>query len=240
MRMPRKTAARRLELDTKWYSNLHNYYALQGGIEIPSGADLKSDAYRKPGNYYCPTNDIAATLINSPVSNAFILKVEKATGDSYPKQIFKEYNTGKIISRVYSLSQGIWFDEISYVTNSEINDTVIKDLASKIDSNFVSSDYSPSFFVSRTANTIMVSIFAGVRNLTGRDTIMPAGSIPADFVPPWSINLAIQGRNAPTWATASYYPCVLNIREDGSVDLITGTNKSNIVFIAGDMMYPNK
>lgn len=86
----------------------------------------------------------------------------------------------------------------------------------------------------------MVSIFAGVRNLTGRDTIMPAGSIPADFVPPWSINLAIQGRNAPTWATASYYPCVLNIREDGSVDLITGTNKSNIVFIAGDMMYPNK
>lgn len=101
------------------YSNLSNYYALQGGIAIPSGANLKSDTYRIPGNYYCPTNDIASTLINSPVKDAFILKVEKATGDSYPKQVFKEYNTGKIVSRVYSSSQGIWFDEISYVTNSD-------------------------------------------------------------------------------------------------------------------------
>ena len=101
-------------------SDLPNYYALQGGIAIPSGADLKSDTYRKPGNYYCPTNDIASTLINSPASNAFILKVERATGNSYPRQIFAEYNTGKIISRVYNQSQGTWFNNVSYVMNSDL------------------------------------------------------------------------------------------------------------------------
>ena len=100
--------------------DLPNYYALQGGIAIPSGADLKSDTYRKPGNYYCPTNDIASTLINSPASNAFILKVERATGNSYPRQIFAEYNTGKIISRVYNQSQGTWFNNVSYVMNSDL------------------------------------------------------------------------------------------------------------------------
>lgn len=92
----------------------------------------------------------------------------------------------------------------------------------------------------RIANTVMASVFADVKNLTGRDTIMPAGSIPTDFVPPWSVNLAIHGRSEPTWATASYYPCTLSIKGDGSVDLVTGANKDKVMFIAGDMLYLKK
>ena len=134
--------------------------------------------------------------------------------------------------------KALW-DQITRL-NSEINDTIIRDLASKIDSNFISTDYTPSFFIVRIANTVMASVFADVKNLTGRDTIMPAGSIPTDFVPPWSVNLAIQGRSEPTWATASYYPCTLSIKEDGSVDLVTGANKDKVMFIAGDMLYLKK
>ena len=76
-------------------------YFLQGGTAIPSDADL--DDYRTPGNYYCQTNAIAATLKNCPTSGmAFTMKVEFSQGTGYYSQTIKEYDSGTIYYRYYN------------------------------------------------------------------------------------------------------------------------------------------
>lgn len=78
-------------------------YFLQGGTAIPSGADL--DDYTTPGNYYCQTNAIAATLDNCPTSGmAFTMKVEYSQGTGYYSQTIKEYDSGTIYYRYYNNS----------------------------------------------------------------------------------------------------------------------------------------
>lgn len=78
-------------------------YFLQGGTAIPSGADL--DDYTTPGNYYCQTNAIAATLENCPTSGmAFTMKVEYSQGTGYYSQTIKEYDSGAIYYRYYNNS----------------------------------------------------------------------------------------------------------------------------------------
>lgn len=47
--------------------------ALIGGTDIPANSDLNS--YTQPGNYGCYANAAAATLVNCPMSSAFILRV---------------------------------------------------------------------------------------------------------------------------------------------------------------------
>lgn len=80
-----------------------NAYLLRGGTAIPSGADL--DDYMTPGNFYCQTNAIAATLDNCPTSGmAFTLKVEYSQGTGYPSQTIKEYDSGTIYFRYYNNS----------------------------------------------------------------------------------------------------------------------------------------
>lgn len=76
-------------------------YLLQGGTAIPSGADLNT--YSTPGNYYCQTNAIAATLKNCPTSGmAFTMKVEYSQGTGYFSQTIKEYDSGTIYYRYYN------------------------------------------------------------------------------------------------------------------------------------------
>lgn len=94
---------------------------MSGGKAIPEGADLKSDTYKIPGNYYCGSNKIIGGLINCPVSSAFILKVEYSTGVENPRQTFKEYNTGKIVSRLFDEYTQKWIADVSYITNSDIS-----------------------------------------------------------------------------------------------------------------------
>lgn len=75
-------------------------YFLQGGTAIPSGADL--DDYTTPGNYYCETDAIAATLQNCPTNGmAFTMKVEYSQGTGYSSQTIKEYDNGTIYYRHY-------------------------------------------------------------------------------------------------------------------------------------------
>lgn len=50
---------------------------------IPDNADLYSDTYKVPGNYYCPSNVNVVTLKNCPLSKAFILKVDYTNGTQY-------------------------------------------------------------------------------------------------------------------------------------------------------------
>lgn len=74
------------------------------------------DNYREIGNYYCSANSIANTLINSPFTKAFTMKVEFSQGTSYPCQICKAYDTGIIARRYYDISK--WSDW-SYFSDDE-------------------------------------------------------------------------------------------------------------------------
>lgn len=60
-----------------------NLYSLQGGnnfVDIPQNSDLNSANYVLPGNYVCGMNSTAASLSNSPVSVAFVMRVESSAG----------------------------------------------------------------------------------------------------------------------------------------------------------------
>lgn len=82
-------------------------YLLYGGTLIPNGADMND--YNTPGNYFCSTNVVAQSLLNSPFTQAFIMKVELSTGSAYPSQTFIEYNTRKMATRYRGLGeQGVW------------------------------------------------------------------------------------------------------------------------------------
>lgn len=82
-------------------SDSNNSYLLAGGIEIPEGSDLKAEKYKKAGNYYCSNNNKAKTLINCPLSEAFVMKVDYATGYAYPRQTFIRFNDGFTTLRMY-------------------------------------------------------------------------------------------------------------------------------------------
>lgn len=56
---------------------VNNAWLLQGGAEIPHGADLND--YTIVGNYYCRSNN--AEVENCPTTRAFLLKVYDSTGD---------------------------------------------------------------------------------------------------------------------------------------------------------------
>lgn len=102
-----------------------NYYSLSGGIRIPNNADLKSAQYLIPGNYYCNNNTTAGSLSNCPFpKSAFLLKVEYSVGgtvNDYVRQIFKRYDDGAIISRIYFSSSASWSEEEQYATHSDLN-----------------------------------------------------------------------------------------------------------------------
>lgn len=104
--------------------DLQTAYMLERGTPIPAGADLKSDTYTVPGNYYCTTNDTANTLINCPVYQAFTLKVEKGNGTDYPKQTFREYSSQKIVVRTFNQYDNTWTDSVSYIRSSDLGGAV--------------------------------------------------------------------------------------------------------------------
>ena len=90
-----------------------------GGISIPQGADLYSDTYKIPGNYYCPMTNTALTLKNCPCTNAFTMKVELGAGTGYPQQIFKNL-FGQRYFRVYNSDNGGWYQDTEYPSKNEI------------------------------------------------------------------------------------------------------------------------
>lgn len=77
-------------------------YLLQGGTRILSDADMNSDTYKVPGNYYVVDNATAETLKNAPFTNEFILKVEYSLGNSQPRQTFTNYITGQRATRRFN------------------------------------------------------------------------------------------------------------------------------------------
>ena len=92
---------------------------MSGGILIPDNADLYSDDYKVPGNYYCPGNVNAATLKNCPLSKAFILKVDYTNGTQYIRQSFTQYDIEQNHQRIWNPIANKWEHESSLLTNAD-------------------------------------------------------------------------------------------------------------------------
>lgn len=103
-------------------SNLEGYYKLSGGTAIPNGANLTG--YKTPGNYYCPNNTVAASLIGSPTQKAFTLKIELSTGNSYPCQTIRDFTTGKIYFRTFNIDTNTWSEWGNNIQNSDFSSAV--------------------------------------------------------------------------------------------------------------------
>ncbi len=101
-------------------SDLGDCYKLSGGIKIPSGANLHSDEYKIPGNYYCTSNDNAKTLTNCPITKAFTLKIELSTGNANPCQTIREYDSGKNYYCIFSSDSKTWSAWRSTIHNSDL------------------------------------------------------------------------------------------------------------------------
>lgn len=94
---------------------------MDGGIPIPESADMNSDTYKTPGNYFCSSSTVANSLKNVPFSNAaFTLKVGYSTGKSYPSQTFKAYRTGKVAYRMYDAYSQEWSDWLYFSDDAAI------------------------------------------------------------------------------------------------------------------------
>lgn len=94
----------------------NNFKTLTQFIEIPKGADLKSNAYLIPGNYKCTSDDRARSLVNSPLQMGFTLCVSYGTGEGeYINQSFKTYSGSEIVERTYSGYSSVWGREYRYL-----------------------------------------------------------------------------------------------------------------------------
>lgn len=56
------------------------------GTSIPSNADLNTIDYIKVGSYFCPSNAIGKTLVNSPIPVAFMMEVSSTLSPSYDNE----------------------------------------------------------------------------------------------------------------------------------------------------------
>lgn len=89
-------------------------WSLQGGTEIPEGADLNS--YTTFGNYYQGSNNIAHTIINNPYGDttslqAFQLKIISSTGsgtEKYIRQELYEYDKYHYFVRISTNGGSSW------------------------------------------------------------------------------------------------------------------------------------
>ena len=98
---------------------------LAGGTVIPSNADL--DTYKIPGNYYCDSNVVGATIINSPTSTAFKIIVDYASGTGYVRQTYIP-----LLTDVYPIctrrlqDTGEWTAWKRFITEDDIINPFIK------------------------------------------------------------------------------------------------------------------
>ena len=91
-----------MAIERMWKEDIESYvinqafteqvFKLIGGTVISTGANLNS--YTAIGNYYCSTDNVAASIANSPVAVKFCMKVSSANGDTqsgaarYIRQLF--------------------------------------------------------------------------------------------------------------------------------------------------------
>lgn len=93
-------------------------YALNGGTEIPSGADLNT--YTTPNCYRCTTQATAASLSNTPyTAGGFSLIVERTSGIT-GHYVIQTIKTGNINATVYqrAYTNGTWGEWVRQFTSA--------------------------------------------------------------------------------------------------------------------------
>lgn len=96
-----------------------NTYLLKGGKPL---SDIDLNDIKERGNYYCPSNNFAVTILNTPIPNtSFTLKVYSATGaaDDYLIQELTTYTGIKFI-RKYTPNQ-VWSGWDKIILNSDLS-----------------------------------------------------------------------------------------------------------------------
>lgn len=109
-------------------------FALFGGIDIIESSDMNQPKFMEVGNYYCVSNEIANSLLHSPFKEAFIMKVDYATGLGYPRQTFIRYSDSCQATRIHDqwkASENKW-SEFTY----SMNDSMVSNQNILINSNF--------------------------------------------------------------------------------------------------------
>ena len=90
--------------------------------QIPTGADMHSSTYWYPGNFYCNHNNDAATLLNCPTTDAFILhiyhctQVTNSSGTRFLLHIYRTYR-GKVYAQYWD---GNWVN-CGLIGGTELN-----------------------------------------------------------------------------------------------------------------------
>ena len=93
--------------------SIHSHSSLSSTI-ISSNQDLNN--YKTPGEYYCDSNSVAATLYNCPVTIAFHLSIIQHAGI---RQILKTYATNNVRTyerNFYKNTWSIWY--LTYTTET--------------------------------------------------------------------------------------------------------------------------
>lgn len=157
-------------------------YLLQGGTRILADADMNSDTYKVPGNYYTIDNATAGTLKNAPFNNGFILKVEYSLGNSQPRQIFTNYLTGQRAIRRFNGSEWlsyVYFSDdatvlVHVISPVTMNDTVDINTG-YVDLNFPLNEYFFFKFVCAAGNVSSVGNLYEENMMVGFSYHVPCG-----------------------------------------------------------------
>lgn len=87
--------------------DLSNYWSLTSHISIREKADMNS--FMTPGNYSCDANTTVKTLLNCPLTQAFLMKVYyPINGGNYIIQEYTPNDGGLIVRRVYDGYSKTW------------------------------------------------------------------------------------------------------------------------------------
>lgn len=116
------------------------------GTSIPSGADLNE--YMTIGKYYANAGSIAASLVNCPTKNNFMMYVFTRTTDGVPSQMIIDLS-GKLYLR--SRSTSTWQSWVTYITKSDLTSALAEALQDAKESGDFAGDSKVAYAICDTA-----------------------------------------------------------------------------------------
>ena len=133
------------------------------GTSIPSGADLNE--YMTIGKYYANAGSVAASLVNCPTKNNFMMYVFTRTTDGVPSQMIIDLS-GKLYLR--SRSTSTWQSWVTYITKSDLTSALAEALQDAKESGDFAGDSKVAYAICDTeaATSAKVAAVSGNDNWT--------------------------------------------------------------------------
>lgn len=139
------------------------------GTSIPSGADLNE--YVTIGKYYANAGSVAASLVNCPTKNNFMMYVFTRTTDGVPSQMIIDLS-GKLYLR--SRSTSTWQSWVTYITKSDLTSALAEALQDAKESGDFAGDSKVAYAICDTAAATAAKVAA----ISGNDSwTLQVGSI---------------------------------------------------------------